>query len=174
MVEHHIHVSQGFRILLKALAPYLARELQSAFGDDWWNEAVIDKLYEDQKRDLPTSGEWGELVDSLDIARALLLFDLHWHDVFRKKLSVDYRTWAKELVGVRNRLAHLGGQDFSPDDTWALDAMSRLCDAIDPERKRSVCWSCARFGTGSTAVTHLSGTGAAGPKKMWAFFKLSR
>lgn len=170
MVENHIHVSQGFRILLKALAPYLARELQSAFGDDWWNEAVIDKLYEDQKRDLPTSGEWGELVDSLDIARALLLFDLHWHDVFRKKLSVDYRTWAKELVGVRNRLAHLGGQDFSPDDTWrALDTMSRLCDAIDPEGAEEIRSMLRelRYGSerGSTAVTHLPEQGAAGPKK---------
>ncbi|HHT74135.1 MAG TPA: ATP-binding protein [Firmicutes bacterium] len=161
MVENHTHVSQGFRVLLKALAPYLAREFQTAFGHDWWNKAVLDILYEDQKRDLPTTGEWADLVDSLDIYRALLLFDLHWHEIFRKKLSIDHRTWAKELVGVRNKLAHLGVQDFSDDDTWrALDTMSRLCEAIDPdgaEEIRSMLRR-LRYGSefGSTAVTHLA------------------
>ena len=134
MANNHMQVSQGFRILLGALAPYIARELRTEFGDDWWKAAVIDTLYDDQKRDLPLSGEWAMLVDSLDIARSLLLFDLHWQRVFRKKLSIDHRTWAKELVGVRNKLAHLGGEDFTADDTWrALDTMSRLCEQIDPE-----------------------------------------
>ncbi len=160
MGENHIYVAQGFRVLLSALAPYLAREFQSTFGHDWWNKAVLDILREDQKRDLPTSGEWAELVDSLDIARALLLFDLHWNEVFRKKLSIDYRTWAKELVGVRNKLAHLGGQDFSDDDTWrALDTMSRLCDGIDPEGAEEIrsMLRTLRYGSelGSTAVNHI-------------------
>ncbi len=77
MANNHMQVSQGFRILLGALAPYIARELRTEFGDDWWKAAVIDTLYDDQKRDLPLSGEWAMLVDSLDIARCLLLFDLH-------------------------------------------------------------------------------------------------
>jgi len=166
MGNNHVQVSKGFRTLLGALAPYVARELGIEFGDEWWKEAVIDTLYEDQKRDLPDSGEWGELVDSLDIARALLLFDIHWYKVFRKKLSIDNRNWAKELIGVRNKLAHLGGDDFSDSDTWrALDTMSRLCEQIDPEGAEEirVILRTLRYGSanGSTAVNeaaHLSKT----------------
>lgn len=161
MGNNHVQISKGFRILLGGLAPHMAREFSNEFGDNWWQEAVIDVLYDEQKKDLPYSGEWAVLVDSLDIARSLLLFDLHWQRVFRKKLSLDYRTWAKELVGVRNRLAHLGGDDFSDDDTWrALDTMSRLLDQIDAdgtEEIRSILRA-SRYGTsdGSTTVTNGS------------------
>ncbi|MDR3343094.1 MAG: hypothetical protein LBT14_10000 [Treponema sp.] len=49
------------------------------FGKDWWNLGV---LYDDQKRDLPDSGDNTKLLNSLDIQRCLLLFDLHWQRVF--------------------------------------------------------------------------------------------
>jgi predicted AAA+ superfamily ATPase len=158
MDNNHSRVSQSFRILLGAFAPYIARELGNELGDNWWTDGVINVLYDEQKRDLPHSGEWAKLVDSLDIARCLLLFDLHWQKVFRKKLSIDHRTWAKELVGVRNKLAHLGGDDFSTDDTWrALDTMSRLVEQIDPESAEDIrgLLRVARYGSesGSTAVT---------------------
>ena len=139
MENNHEHISKGFRILLESLAPYIARELGNEYGDNWWTKGVLGILYDDQKRDLPDSGEWAELVDSLDIQRCLLLFDLYWRDIFRKKLSIDHRTWAKELVGIRNKLAHIGGVDFTDDDTWrALDTMSRLCEQIDPENAEEI------------------------------------
>ena len=139
MDNNHELVSRGFRYLLSALAPYIARELQIEYGNNWWKTAVMDKLFDDQKRNLPTTGEWGKLVDSLDIQRCLILFDIHWNTVFRKKLSIDHRTWAKELMGVRNKLAHIGGQDFSDDDTWrALDTMSRLCEQIDHQSTEDI------------------------------------
>lgn len=170
MDNNHMQVSQSFRILLGAFAPYIARELGNEFGDNWWTEGVMNVLYDEQKRDLPYSGDWGKLVDSLDIARCLLLFDLHWQRVFRKKLSIDHRTWAKELVGVRNKLAHLGGEDFSDDDTWrALDTMSRLVEQIDPESAEEIreILRTSRYGSsrGSTAVTEASSTPIAGAKQ---------
>lgn len=160
MGNNHTHVSQGFRIVLRAMGPYLAREFRTEYGENWWNVAVLEILWEEQQRDLPESGEWSELVDSLDIARVLLLFDLHWNNVFRKKLSVDHRTWAKELIGFRNKLAHLGGQDFSDDDTWrALDTMSRLCEQIDPEGAEEIrsLLRTLRYGTelGSMALAEV-------------------
>ncbi len=164
MANNHTLVSNGFRSLLSALAPYIARELQSEYGNDWWRIAVLDKLYDDQKRDLPTSGDWGKLVDSLDIQRCLILFDLYWNSVFRKKLSIDHRTWAKELIGVRNKLAHLGGLDFNDDDTWrALDTMSRLCEQLDPESTeeiRSILRE-ARYGSASGSIAMLESTATA-------------
>jgi predicted AAA+ superfamily ATPase len=158
MAENHVIISQSFHTLLGAFAPYIGSELLNEFGKDWWDQAVLDVLYDDQKRDLPSSGNNAKLLNSLDIQRCLVLFDLHWQRVFRKKLSVDHRTWAKELVGVRNRLAHIGGDDFSDDDTWrALDTMSRLCEQINNEKAEEIraLLRKIRYGTenGSTSVT---------------------
>ena len=115
----------------------------------------------DQSRDLPDAGEYGELVDSLDIANCLRLFDRKWNDLFKRKLSLDYRTWAKELMGVRNKVAHIGGQDFNNDDTWrALDTMARLCEAFDDEAAEEIrkLLREARYGSaaGSTTVTETA------------------
>jgi len=161
MENNHTQVSQGFRILLKVLAPYIANELENSTGGYWWEKTVLDKLYEEQKQDLPKSGKKEDLIKSLDIARCLLLFDLHWKEVFRKKLSIDNRTWAKELQGVRNKLAHLGGTDFSEDDTWrALDTMSRLAEQIDSESAEEIraLLRTSRYGSekGSTSTTSIS------------------
>lgn len=163
MENNHAQVAQGFRILLGAFAPYIARELGNEFGKEWWGVAVLETLYDEQRRNLPNSGDWATLVDSLDIQRCLLLFDLHWQKVFRKKLSIDHRTWAKELVGVRNKLAHIGGVDFSDDDTWrALDTMSRLAEQMDPESAEEIrgLLRTLRYGSanGSTMVTEVSVT----------------
>src|SRR5690606_1248270 len=114
MADNHLKITQGFRSLLEGMAPYVARELHIEFGKNWWQEGVLDMLYDDQKRNLPASGEWVELVDSLDILSCLTLFaDVHWQGVFRKKLSIDHRTWAIELKGFRHKVAHIGGEDFS-------------------------------------------------------------
>lgn len=170
MENNHVLVSQGFRILLESMSPYIARELGNEFGDDWWSNAVINVLYDEQKRNLPLTGDWAKLVDSLDIARCLLLLELHWQKVFRKKLPIDCRTWAKELVGVRNNLAHLGGNDFSDDDTWrALDTMSRVCDQLDPEGAEEIrkLLRTFRYGSesGSTSVTEAPAAAPARAKK---------
>ncbi|MDR3358136.1 MAG: DUF499 domain-containing protein, partial [Desulfovibrio sp.] len=154
---NHTLITKGFRALLQALAPYIASELSNAYGANWWETGVLGKLYDEQKRDLPIRGDTDALIDSLDIRYCLLLFDLHWNDVFRKKLSIDHRTWAKELTGFRNRWAHIGGKDFSDDDTWrALDTMSRLCEQLDADSTETIraLLREARYGSadGSTSV----------------------
>ena len=89
-----------------------------------------------------------------------LLFDLHWNTVFRKNyLSIIVR--GKGVGCVRNRLAHLGGEDFSADDTWrALDTMSRLAEQIESESAEEirVLLRTFRYGSanGSTMVTKAS------------------
>ena len=97
-MENYVRVAKGFDILTNSLAPYVAREFIIAYGPDrWWQDGVLNKLYEDQKRNLPETGDFDTLVDSLDIALCLLLADIQWNDVFRKKLSKDCRTWLNEL-----------------------------------------------------------------------------
>ena len=77
---------------------------------------------------------------------------------FRTKLSIDYRTWSKELMGVRNNTAHIGQQDF--DSSYAeraLDTMALLSEAFeDPEGTEELraLYRTARYGTaeGSASV----------------------
>lgn len=133
-MENHELVRKAFRILLEGLAPYVARELQIEYGKNWWRIAVLDVLPSVMTQNLPDYGEWGVLVDRMDETITLNLFDRHWNQVFRKKLSKDHRNWAKELMTTRNNLMHLGTGDFSDSVTWrALDTMTRLDEQIDPD-----------------------------------------
>jgi predicted AAA+ superfamily ATPase len=134
MSNNNLQIQDGFRFLLFALSKYICVELKRDFGDNWWKEGVMGALADVRKRDLLLCGDWSELVDSLDILQCLLLFDYHWQSVFSKKLSVDHREWAKELVGITNKLENIGAKDFSDDETRrALDTMSRLSDQINFE-----------------------------------------
>lgn len=137
MGRNSIKMQQGFDILLPFFAGYITKEMMLEYKDSWWQE-VCDVL-SDQVRNLPTDGDYATLVDSLDIANCIRLFDRKWNDIFKKKLSIDYRTWAKELMGIRNKMAHIGGEDFRDNDTWrALDTMARLCDAFDDEAAEEI------------------------------------
>ncbi len=158
MKKNYDLVAKGFDSLLSAFSPYICATLRVEYGPDWWNIAVLGKLWDEQKRDLPASGSDRDLMASLDIQRCLILFDQYWNEVFRKRLSIDHRTWAKELVGVRNRHAHRGIDDINDSDTWrALDTMSRLCEQIDAEATEDIraLLRESRYGSaaGSTAVT---------------------
>ncbi len=149
-------VQKGFRILHPFLAGYIGQEMRKEYGDGWWQDVMA--ALSDQLRDLPERGDYSELIDSLDVANCLRLFDRRWNEIFRKKLSIDYRTWAKELMGVRNKVAHIGGNDFDQDYAWrALDTMSRLCEALDDEAAEDIRTIARelRYGSaqGSTTVT---------------------
>ena len=56
MGSNHEKVRQGERILLFALSDYVCKELKQTYGADWWEEGVLDILYDDQKRSLPLAG----------------------------------------------------------------------------------------------------------------------
>ena len=160
MSDNYTKVQQAFRILHPQLAGYVCQELRREYQDNWWQEVLM--TLSDQTRDLPDdNSDYATLMDSLDIANCLRLFDRKWNDLFKRKLSIDYRTWAKELMGVRNKLAHIGGADFSEDDTWrALDTMARLCEAFDDEAAEEIrkMLRQLRYGSaeGSTNVTEVT------------------
>lgn len=138
--DNHINIGKGFTYLLEAMAPYIAQELKNAYGDNWWQAAVLDKLYEDQARDLPQAGADDDLIKSLDIARSLVLVcDVHWRDIFGKQFPREYKSWAKELQNVRNKWAHAGQEEFDDSYTWrALDTMARLCEPLDADNAEKI------------------------------------
>lgn len=133
-------ITKGFNQLLPVLSRCVVASLRDHYGDSWWNEAVLNKLTDIQRQDLPEYPSFDEAVESLDIARAIILLDINWNDVFKNiavrdppGLTKNCRGWAKELLTVRNRSAHIGGVDFDDRDTSrALDTMHRLCECLDP------------------------------------------
>lgn len=157
MQENYELVQKGFRILHPLMAAYIGKEMNRVYHDSWWQQVLT--TLSDQSRDLPDNGDYAELIDSLDIANCLRLIDREWGDVFRTKLSIDYRTWSKELMGVRNNTAHIGQQDLSSSYAErALDTMALLSEAFeDPEGTEELraLYRTARYGSadGSVSVT---------------------
>lgn len=132
MQEYYELVQKGFRTLHPQMAGFIGMEIYKSFRQDWWG-VVLDAL-NDQQWDLPKFGEYKDLIDSLDIANCLRLIDRKWTDVFKYRLPKDARTWAKELMSVRNTVSHIGQQDMlQVDAERALDTMARLCDSFDEE-----------------------------------------
>ena len=166
MAENIVVVQKGFRILHPQLAGYIGKEFRSEYGNKWWDEVL--GLLNDQFLNLPQSGDYAALVDSLDIANCLRLIDRGWNNLFRRKLAIDYRTWAKELMGVRNKAAHIGGEDFTRDNAWrALDTMARLCEAFDDEAAgelRDLARELLYGPEGSTAAAPAPAPAAAAPQ----------
>ncbi len=157
------YISRGFQILLQAYAPYVATNLINEYGPRWWQLGVLGVLKEEQKRNLPTHGSDDTLMKSLDISLCLTLLHLHWGNIFRKRLPIDFRTWSKELMGVRNRWAHAGTEAFNDNDTWrALDTMSRLCEHLnldDAEAIRSLLRE-SRYGSAEGSMASSSTSAA--------------
>lgn len=162
--SNHDLMTKGFDRLLEALAPYIVREFIQTYGADFWKAGVVDKLYDDQRRDLPTGGKPSELAKSLDIAKCLLLIEINWREVFGKKLPRDCKNYVIELKGKRNEWAHKGIEDVTDSNAFrALDTMSRLAEQIDPEAAGDInaLLRQVRYGSaeGSTAVTSNAGGG---------------
>ena len=129
--ENYELVQRGFRTLVFAMSGFIGQELHRTYKANWWSQ-VLATL--DDQRDLPVDGTYAELVDALDIANCIRLLDRKWNEVFRYILPLNCRTWAKELMGVRNVVSHIGQQDLDqPMAERALDTMALLCREIDPE-----------------------------------------
>ena len=121
-------------VLRPMLAAFVQKKLARHFGaDNWWQRGVMDVLYPEQKRFLPTAGTYEELKDALDMQLCILLIDIHWREIFSAGLSRNYFHYVKELKGIRNAWAH---EPESFDDATtirALDTMALVSEAFDAE-----------------------------------------
>ena len=156
MTSNHQHVSEGMRILTGVLAPYVADELQARFGDEWWDDGVLGVLHDSNKRGLPPAGEDDELIATLDAHRCLVLMEVQWNAIFRRKLGREHRIWINELADTRNKWAHQGLLDTTDEDAWrALDTMTRLVEPMDAEatERLRVLARTVRYGTEGPSTT---------------------
>ncbi len=78
-------------------------------------------------------------MDSLDIANCIRLINRLWNEVFRNLLPLSCSLWAKELMGARNIVSHIGSQDMEQHAAErALDNMRLLMHEINRETEREL------------------------------------
>jgi predicted AAA+ superfamily ATPase len=118
---NHERVGKALDLLKSGLAPFIERELTSAYGDAATTE--VGRFMADDR------GTAGRAVAEWDTAALLKLMWESWNSVFRKILGPAERSLVGELRGHRNNWAHQ--QSFSSDETYrALDSAGRLLTAI--------------------------------------------
>ena len=140
MTQYHMddnnQMQASFATLLsgaaEALANYLDRLLPSLF-DNWWKDAVVDKLSFQQQRRV----EQKKIVSlsSLDLAALLRVLDQNWYKTSTKlNLTPEARHFVKEMQTVRNRWAHAGSEGFPVDDVYRdLDTLQRFATVIEAD-----------------------------------------
>ncbi len=158
-------VEKGFELLRGGLAPFVERELSTAYGKGWF-----DALPERRGMQKLPNGQirW-------DTQALLQTIIGQWTDHFKHTLGQFERSLVSELLEHRNRHAH--DETFSSDDTLrALDSMQRLLvavsapnqakevDEIKVELQRSVFAEQARQKTRSVAPVE---SGADAKLKAW-------
>jgi hypothetical protein len=123
-------VTRALDSLSTGLAPYVERELQGVYHEQW-REVAQQSFREDR-------GQGKSTAETRWDAHALLtvMWD-QWNRVFRGRLDHAERSLVSELREYRNRWAHQ--LDFSFDDPYRiLDSVERLLHAVDSEEHGAV------------------------------------
>ena len=123
-------IGKGLDLLRKGLGPFVEREMEAVYGEDWQDKA---------KQGVPKERDW-KVEDGKvqwDAYLILMIVWNHWNDVFKKTLGHAERSYVSELREVRNRWAHQNA--FSYDDTYrALDTMARLLRSVSATEAQEV------------------------------------
>jgi predicted AAA+ superfamily ATPase len=120
-VTNHERVGKAMDLLKQGLAPFIERELVSAYKERARAEAT---RFVGEDRMLTNKA-----LTSWDAAPLLRLMWEAWNDVFRRTLGPAERTLVRELQDARNKWAHQ--QTFSSDDAYrVLDSTGRLLSAV--------------------------------------------
>jgi hypothetical protein len=120
-------VTRALDALSSGLAPYVEKQLQSVYHDQW-RDVVQQSFRDDRSSSKPTPGERWDAHSLLTV-----MWD-QWNRAFRGRLDHAERSLVSELREYRNRWAHQ--VDFNFDDTYRiLDSAERLLEAVQAEER---------------------------------------
>ncbi|HZY70856.1 MAG TPA: Swt1 family HEPN domain-containing protein [Thermoplasmata archaeon] len=120
---NHERVGKGFAHLAKGLTPFVERELQAVYGEEWRHKTT--KAIREDKAERRTT----DAHSAWDAQSILLAMSNAWSDVFHRVLGRAESGLISELREIRDRWAHQ--KPFTTDDAYrALDSMSRLLAAV--------------------------------------------
>ncbi len=126
-------IDEGLQLLRQALAPYVGREMQVIFRDQWLGkvrQAFADKGHY----------QFSETMEEWDLQALLAVMTKFWRETFARTLGNAERNWIGEIWEVRNRHAHVSAKSaFSYQDTFrALDTMARLSESVSAPETESL------------------------------------
>ena len=133
--KNHNDINHAMNFILRPmLAAFVQKNLARYFGaENWWRLGVLDALYEDQKRFLPRTGSYDELVGALDVQICLLLIKIHWREIFSLITPRNYLSYTEELRTTRNMWAHEPESFDEATTRRALDTMALISEAFDEQ-----------------------------------------
>ncbi len=106
--------------------------LRDIAGDqDTWDERVLRRLtYAQRSRVSRTSDP--SMVGHLDLASLLRVIDQNWMElVHQVAVTTDDRTYVRETMGIRNRVAHRNAEEELVEDQYRdFDTIARLLVAL--------------------------------------------
>jgi len=130
--SNHTRVGEALELLNKGLQPFVERELQSVYKDNW--QKVVKESIPDDKSAVK-KGEKGEI--NWDTYNLLLVMWDRWNAIFKRTLGHSERSIVSELREIRNNWAHQN--TFSSDDTYrTFDNISRLLHAVSAPEAEEV------------------------------------
>lgn len=136
MRDNYELANNGFKVLHSVMVEFIWGNMKNTYRSGWWNE--IRRILADRLNELPDAGEDAFLANSLDRANCIRVLDRHWYDLFNEAIQhpeqeKSCHIWIKELMGVRNVLAHDTLNDISLHDAErALDTMILVCEELSP------------------------------------------
>ncbi|MCL1790896.1 MAG: Swt1 family HEPN domain-containing protein [Peptococcaceae bacterium] len=132
-------VGQGFDLMREYLTVFVGQEMSRRWGDKWWSEHAYPHLPPVFQSNLPKFGDWGTIVDKMDVAACFHIINSNWTDVFKYKMTPQQRNWSKELQTTRNNWAHATGKGLTEDEAArALDTMARFIEPVDMETAEEI------------------------------------
>lgn len=122
-------VGKGLEILLENSIPYVIRELQAVYKDQWWQNGVESNFKNTSGLSVnEAQGTYEQRMQKTDIQFLVSLFLGNWQKVFDAQLGAVTRNYVYELRDIRNNWAHQ--RAFTVDDAHrALDTMVRFLQA---------------------------------------------
>jgi hypothetical protein len=134
-------------VFRNAMLSFIVERLRLVYGKQWWDRGV-ERVFRDEdvqrwkeqyhRRNPKPSGKDhysdDEFKEILDFNYFPNIFDGNWNNAFKQVLSNrnKFMVWLREVVAMRNQVAHPTSEDLTFDDAWrTLDTMSRLLMPID-------------------------------------------
>ena len=106
-------INEFLLLLSDKLREWMSKKLPP-ITDDWWNDLVLPNLTDLQRDTVNKKGI--NNINGLDLSSLLRVFYNNWF-ILGNKYYFDNRDRKvfKEMIGVRNRWAHITNEDFTKE-----------------------------------------------------------
>lgn len=144
--KNYVALYEGLITFRDAMLAFIKERLETAYGNEWWERGIRRVFPRQDIDDLETTfkrrftGALGirrpgiEQHEILDINYFPNIIEGSWKQAFAETFNNDrlVLSWLKEIVDMRNPVAHTETGDLWDDDVWrGLDTIERLLKIIN-------------------------------------------